>query len=103
MYFDEEHIGTRCQGRPSHRRNLVAQPGAMRRIRGHWHMRKLGYDGNRRNVERIARVSFERANAALAKNHVVISAGHNVLGRKQQFLKGRSDATLKHYRLLYLA
>src|SRR6266700_3118557 len=103
MHFDQQHVGPCSHGGSRHRRNFVAQASAMRRIRCHGQMRKLVDDGNRRDVQRIARVSLERANAALAQDDIIIATGHNVLGREQQFFKRGSDASLEHHRLLYLA
>src|SRR5580704_12029037 len=60
-------------------------------------------DRDSRNIKRVASVGFERANAALAQNDIVVSASHNVLGGEQQLLEGRSDATLEQNRLLNFA
>ena len=53
---------------------------------------------NHRNggdVHGVARGRFVGANAALAEDHVVVSAGHDVLARQQQFLNRRGDAPLQ--------
>ena len=42
------------------------------------------HDRNRRDVQRVAGVGFERADAALAQDHVVVAARHDVFGGEQQ-------------------
>jgi hypothetical protein len=59
---------------------------------------ELLHDGDRRDVERVARVALERTNATLAEHHVHVSAGQDVLGRQQPLLDGRRDAALQQYR-----
>ena len=51
-------------------------------------MRKLLHHRDRGNIHRVARVSFESADAALAQNHFVVAAGENVFRREQQFFDG---------------
>ncbi len=58
-------------------------------------MRKLVHNRDRGNIQRISRVSFERANAALTSNDVVIPASHNVFSGEQQFFKRRRNPALQ--------
>src|SRR5271170_7147771 len=65
-------------------------------------MGKLVDNGNRGNVQSIARVSFEGADSALTQNDIVIPTGHDVLGGEQQFLESRGNPALQQDRLLHL-
>ena len=55
---------------------------------------------DRRHVERIARGRFERADAALAQNHIAVALRHDVLGRHQQLGDRGGQATLEQHRPL---
>ena len=75
-------------------------------------MRGIGHDGqvrelvnhrNRGDIHGVARGGLIGADAALAEDHVVVAAGHDVLAGEQQFLDGGGDAALEQHRLAYLA
>src|SRR5437868_11647128 len=66
-------------------------------------MREFLDDGNRGDIQGVARVGLEGANAALAEDDLIISAGHNVLGGKQQLFESGRDAALEQDRLAHLA
>ena len=100
MNFDQQHVRTRRHRGAGHGRHLVANPSAVRRIGSHRKMRELVHDGDRANIQRIARVGFEGANTALAKNDLIVSARHNVFGREQQLFQGRRDASFEQNRLI---
>ena len=51
--------------------------------------------GNRGDVERVARVGFEGADAALAEDHVVVAAGEDVFGAEQKFFHRGGHAALE--------
>ncbi len=65
-------------------------------------MRQLLHHRNRRNIHGVACVVFERADAALAQNHIVIATGKDVFGGKQQLFDCRRDAAFKQHRLALL-
>ena len=60
-------------------------------------------DRNRRDVERVPCVRFKCSNPTLAENYLIVPAGHNVLGRKQQFFQRRCDTPLEQHRFLDFA
>src|SRR6267143_1327128 len=60
-------------------------------------------DRDRRNVHRVASISFERANAALAENDFVVAAGKQVFRGTQEFFEGGSDAAFEQHGLESLA
>src|ERR1700720_2045911 len=62
-------------------------------------MREFLDYGNGSDVERVARVGFECADAALAEDYVVIAAGEDVLGAKEQLFHGGGHAALEEYGL----
>ena len=59
--------------------------------------------GMTRQVERVAAVVGERPHAALAEDHVVVAAGHDVLGGHQPLFERRAHAALQQHRLAALA
>src|ERR1035438_1559525 len=80
MDFDHQAVGARGYGGPRHGSHDVAAPGGVRRIGEN---RQVGQFLHRRDggeIERVARVGFEGAYAALAENNVVVAAGQDVLG-----------------------
>ena len=103
MHLDQQCISPGSDGRSRHRRNLVATPRSMRRICRHRQVRELVNDRNRRNIHGVPRVGLKGSNAALAQDHVVVSAGHNVFRRQQHLLQRCGDPTLQQHRLAYLA
>ena len=66
-------------------------------------MRELLHHRNGRQVERVAGVSLEGADAALAQDHIVVAAVHDVLSREQPLLDGGRGAALQQHRLAHLA
>src|SRR5207302_1469593 len=93
--FDEQAVGARGYRCSSHRRNFVAAPSAVRRIGEHGEMGEFFDDGNGSDVEGVARISLECADAALAENHIVIAAGKYVLGAEQELFYGGGHAALE--------
>ena len=81
MDFDDQSIGSGGDRGPRHRQHLVAPPGPVRRIGNDRQMGKLLHDRNRRDVHRVSRVGFKGADAALAKDDVVVPAGEQIFGR----------------------
>ena len=75
----------------------------MRRVGDHRQVRELLDHRNRGDVHGVAHVSVEGAYAALAQNHVVVSAGHDVLGAEQQLFDGGGHAALEQHGLLNFA
>src|SRR5713226_5336808 len=66
-------------------------------------MREFMNDRDRRNIHRVASVSFERANAALAQNDFVVSASEQVFSGAQEFFEGGGDPALEQHGLANLA
>src|SRR5216117_3061979 len=82
--FDEQAVGASGNGGASHGRDFVATAGAVRGVANHWQMGKLLDDRDGGDVEGVARVGFERADAALAEDDVVIAAGEDVLRAEEK-------------------
>src|ERR1700720_3149707 len=68
--FNEQAVSSGGNRSAGHGRHFVAAPGAVRRIGKHGQVRKFLDDRDGRDVESVASVGFERANAALAENDV---------------------------------
>src|ERR1035437_4382471 len=97
MDFDHQAIGARGQGGARHGSDDVAATRAVRRV---------GYDrqvgefldyGNGGEIEGVAGVGFEGADAALAEDDVVIAAGQDVLGGEQEFFDASRDAAFEQH------
>ena len=67
----------------------------MRGIANDGQVREFLDDGDSGEIECVARVSFERANAALAENHIVVATSKNVFGAEQQLFHCRRKAALQ--------
>src|SRR5882724_10047181 len=93
--FDEQAVGARGYRGASHCGNFVAPASAVRRIGNHREMRKLLDDGNGCDVERVASVGLEGADAAFAEDDVVVAAGKNVFGAHKKFLHGGGETALE--------
>src|SRR5262249_13137489 len=87
--FNKEAVGTCGDGGPGHGRDFVAASRAVRRIGPHGQVRKLLDYWYRGKIERVARVGFKGADAALAENHVVVAAGKDVFGAEQELFHRR--------------
>src|SRR6185369_15763952 len=61
-------------------------------------MRDTTHRGNRREVESVSCVLRKGANAALAKNDLVVALSHDVLRRKQPLVERRGETALEQYR-----
>ncbi len=61
-------------------------------------MRQLIQHRDRRDIARIARGRFERANAPLAQNHIRIAMRDDVFRRHQQLFDGRTHPPLQEHR-----
>src|SRR6266850_1189196 len=97
--LDDEAIASRRDRRARQLRHHVPPTGAVARVGDDRQVTQLLHDRNRGDVERVARRGLERADAALAQDHVVVAAREDVLGREQPFLDGRGDAALEQHRL----
>ena len=95
MNLDQKAIGTRRDGRAGHRRNLVAPPGAVRRIDKDRKMREFFDYWNRGNIERVSGVVLKRSDAAFTKNHIAVAAGHDVFRRQKPLLDRRGRPPLQ--------
>src|SRR6266478_8373311 len=66
-------------------------------------MRKFFDHGDGGDIERVARVGFEGADAALAEDDVVVAAGQDVLGAEEKLFHGGGHAALEEHGLADLA
>ena len=101
--FDHETIRSHCYAGASQRCNHVGGTGAVGWI---YDYRQMGNSTNRwygSEIERITSVLRECANTSLAQDDIVISFGHDVLGREQPFLECCSHSSLQQHRQLRTA
>src|SRR6202008_3038108 len=99
MNLDEEAIGARGDSSARERKNFIAASCAMARGPHNWEMASAPHGRDHAQIERVARVVRERANAALAEDHVVIAFGHDVFSGHQKFVEGRGHAALQEHGL----
>ena len=99
VHFDDNAVRARGNRGARHRCDLVAQTGAVARVGDDRQVRELLHQGNRREIEQIARHRVEAANAALAQNHALVAFGENVLGAHEQISDRRRHAALEQDRL----
>ena len=82
------------------RHDEVAPSGGVGRVHDHRQVRQpLGHD-DRREVQREARARLERADAALAEDHVVPTRGRHVLRRQQPLLHRRRETPLQDHAVI---
>src|SRR5260370_20836647 len=93
--LEAQACGAGGKGGTSHGRDFVAAAGAVRGVANHWQMRKFFDDGDGGDVEGVARVGFERADAALAEDDVVIAAGKDVFGAEKKLFHSGREAALE--------
>ena len=67
MHLDHEAVGTGRDRGARHRRDQVAAAGRVRRVDDDRQVREHLERGDRREIERVARVRLEGADAALAR------------------------------------
>src|SRR5579862_4347179 len=93
MNLDHEAIGSggdRALGDGIHQGSLAR---AMRRVRDQWQVRKLLQGGDSVDIEGVSRVSFKCADAALAKDDLVVALACDVFrSLKVLFQQGRHAA-----------
>ena len=63
--------------------HIIALARSMRRVGNYRKMRERFHHRNRRDIHRVPRGGFKSPDAALAKYHFVVAAGHDVFGREQ--------------------
>ncbi len=97
MDLDEQAIRAGRDRGAAHRQYLVAQPGAVARIRHHRQVGQLLHQRDRREVEQVARRRVEAADAALAENDLAVPLGEDVLRAHQQVGDRGRHATLEQH------
>src|SRR5260370_4770649 len=101
--LEAQAVGAGGNGGVSHGRDFVAAAGAVRGVANHWQVRKFFDDGDGSDVEGVARIRFERADAALAEDDVVIAAGKDVFGAEKKLFHSGREAALEENTLVNFA
>src|SRR5215475_1973150 len=102
MDFDEQSVRPGRDGGAGHRRDLVAAAHRAARIDDDRQAREFFDHRDRRKVERVAGVSLERPDPALADDHLMIAAAHHVIRRHQRLFDRRRRAAAQYHRLAHL-
>ena len=82
VYFNDQAIRAYGDAGAGQWNHHVVFPRPVRWIDDHGQVRDAPDSRDRREIECVACVLRERAHTALAKDHVVIAFGHDVLGRE---------------------
>src|SRR5439155_23517600 len=95
MNFDEQPIRSDSHRRPREWQHLVPFACAMTGVHEYRKVAAFFHPGNDRKVQRVPGKIGERAYAALAEHHVVISFRQNIFGSHQEFIERGGHPPLK--------
>ena len=98
VHLDDDPVRSGRGGRERQRQHEVAAPGGVARVDHHGQVRELLEHRHGHDVEREARRRLERADPALAEDHVLVALLEDVLRRHQQLLERRRQAALQQHR-----
>ena len=98
MHFDEQAVGAH-RDRAAHSAHEIGAAATLAGIDDDGEVGFLFRDGHRGEIERVARVRFEGADAALAEQDVRVAVGEDVFGGEQPFLDVLAQAALEQDRL----
>ena len=101
--FNNQSVGLRGNGGARHGWHEFAAPGGMAGIDNYRQVRHCVQHRNGGDIQRVSCRGLKGADAALAQDHLVVTAGHDVFGRKQQLFKCSRDTPLQEHRLTDLA
>src|SRR3990172_3437102 len=99
MDLDHDPVRPHGNGRQRQRGHEIPFSGGVTRIDDDRQVRQLLQRRDRRKVQRIPGVLFEGPDAPLAEDNIVVSLGHDVLGRHQKLLDRRAHPPLEEDRL----
>ncbi len=94
----DDPVGAHRGGCQRQRQHEVAPPGGVARVDDDRQVRELLEHRHRRQVERVAVGGLERADPALAQQHVRVALLEDVLRRHQQLVERRGDPALEQRR-----
>ena len=80
VYLYHQSIRARGNGGPCHRNDLRPNPRPVTRISDDREVGKGFHDGDRREIQQIARVRIETSNTALTQDHPFVSFRQDILG-----------------------
>ena len=99
MDLDQQAVRTDRDGAAAEHLDQIGASTSLARIDDNRKVCLLLGDGHGRQIEGIAGVVLEGADAALAKNHVGVSMGQNVFSGEQPFFDAHAHAALEENRL----
>src|SRR5208283_91760 len=82
---------------------FIAPARPMRGIHHNGQVRELLDDRDGGDIEGVSQITVKGSDAALAQHDVVVPAGHDVFGGKEQLLNGGGDSAFQQNRLGHLA
>ncbi len=103
MHLDDEAVRAARGGGQRHGRNEAVDAGGVARVDNDRQVRQLVQHGHGREVERVAGVVAEGADAALAEDDLLVAAGHDVFRAHQQLLERVGQAALEEDGLVRFA
>ena len=99
MDFDEQAVRTDRDGAAAENLDQIGASASLARIDDDRQVGFLLGDGDGGQVEGVAGVVLEGADAALAKNHVRVAMGQNVFGGQQPLFDAHAHAAFEENRL----
>ena len=101
--LDDDAVGADRGGRARQRLDQAPVARRVRRVDDHRQVRVELEPRHRAEVEREARGGLERADPALAQDHLLVALLEDVVGRLQQLVQRRRQPALEQHRLAELA
>ena len=103
MDLDDEAVGPAGGGGHGHRRDQAVDAGGVAGVHDDGQVGELVEHGHGGEVQGVAGVVVKGADAPLAKDDLLIAAGHDVLGAHQELFEGVGEAPLEEDGLIRLA
>ena len=95
MYLHLQAVGAGGNGGEHHRLHQVGFAGGVAGVHNDGQVSLFVDDGHGGQIQRVAGVLFKSADAALAQDHVLVAACHDVLGAHDPLLNGVGQAALE--------
>ena len=103
MHLDDQAVGAGSGGRQGAGGHQPGHAGGVAGVHDDGQVGQLVEHGHGGDVQGVAGVVAEGADAPLTEDHPLVAAGHDVFGAHQQLLQGVGQAALEQDGLVHLA
>ena len=100
MHLDHQAVGAAGRGSQGHGLHISGCACRVAGVHHHRQVAQLMQHRHRRQVQRVPGIRLKGSHPALAQDHLLVSAGHDVLGAHQQFLDIVGQAALEQDRFV---